>query len=154
MANPMLVNISGMRRAGVTVACDRVARSLNGMGFNTVVVKTSTSHECLKFSDDVVLGKYRGVSVVIFDKHFFTESAARRGLRNELWIEDDNNVPDLSILMTPDTSPKDRHKIYLKMPTEHYGTDNHHVISTNGKNGKLFAAGNIKALILREMRRA
>lgn len=154
MRKPLLVNISGMRSAGVSCACDRVARCLNGMGFNTVVVKTSTLRECIKFSDDVVLGKYNGVHVVLFDKHFFTESAARQRLRNDLWIEGDDNTPDLSVLMTPCNSPKDRHKIYLQMTPNHYGTDNHHIISTKGANGKLFAAGNIKALILKDLRRA
>lgn len=149
----LLVNISGMRRAGVTTACARVARCLNGMGFNTVVVTTKTARECTDFSDDVVLGKYNGVDVVLFDKHFFTESAARRNLHNQLWSFADV-LPDLSVLMTPAESPNDRHKAYLQLPHMHYGTSNHHIVDTKGNDGQLYAAGNIKALILREMSHA
>lgn len=153
MPKPLLVNISGMRSSGVSVACERVGISLNAMDINTVIVKLSTAKECISFSDDLVLGKYNGVDVVLFDKHFFTESAVRRSLKQPLWLMDDDASPDLSVLMTPKASDKDRHKNYLNLMLEHFGTDNHHVISTAGKNGKLYAAGNIKRLILKELKR-
>lgn len=152
-SKPLLVNVSGMRHVGVTGACQRVARCLNGMGFNTVVVKTSTGRDCTDFSDDLVLGKYNGCDVVLFDKHFYTESAARRNLHTQLWSFTDA-LPDISILMSPSESDNDKHKAYLKLPHSHYGTNNHHVVSTQGRNGKLYAAGNIKKLILGEMSRA
>lgn len=152
-SKPLLVNISGMRHAGVTSACERIARCLTGMGFNTVVVKTATGRDCSEFSDDLVLGKYNDVDVVLFDKHFFTESAARRNLHNQLWSFADD-LPDLSLLMSPAESINERHKVYLELPHAHYGTSNHHVISTKGRDGKLYAAGNMKALIIKELRHA
>lgn len=152
-SKPLLVNVSGMRYAGVSVACSRVATCLNGMGFNTVIVKTSTARECTDFSDDLVLGKYNGVDVVLLDKHFYTESAARRNLHNQLWSFTDA-LPDLSVLMSPAESNNDKHKAYLNLPHSHFGTTNHHVVSTQGKDGRLYAAGNIKRLILKELSRA
>ena len=152
-SKPLLVNVSGMRYAGVTCACQRVARCLNGMGFNTVIVKTSTARDCTDFSDDLVLGKYNGHDVVLFDKHFYTESAARRNLHTHIWKFTDA-LPDISVLMSPSSSANDRHQVYLKLPHSHYGTSNHHIVSTKGHDGQLYAAGNIKKLILREMSRA
>lgn len=153
MAKPLLVNVSGMRRVGVTSACDRVARSLNAMGFETIVVSLDSAREVMAFDDEIVLNGAGGVDIVIFDKHFYTETAARRGLKTAIW-NDDDPTPDLSILMTPNHSPNDRHKDYLKLAQAHYGTDNHFVINTSTHDGKLYAAGNIRALILREIRRA
>lgn len=152
MAKPLLVNISGMRRIGVSCACDRAARSLNTMGLNTVIIKLSTGGECADFADDLILGKYDGVHVVLFDKHFYTETAARRNLSHVRWHDDDIGL-DLSVLLTPSQSHNDQHKAYFKIDQRHYGTPNHHVINVDGKHGKLYAAGNIKKLILRELGR-
>ena len=153
MPKPLLVNINGMRGIGVTVACDRVARCLNGMGINTVVVSLKTGRECVEFTDNIVMGKYAGVDVVLFDKHFYTESAARRMMRSPLWCFDfdADALPHLSLLLSPKHSKKDRHKYYLDMLPAHFGTDNHHVITVDDKAyAKLYAAGTIKQLILRE----
>lgn len=156
MRKPLLVNINGMRGVGVTVACDRVARCLNGMGINTVVVSLNTGRECVIFADNIVMGKYAGVDVVLFDKHFYTESAARRQLRDALWRfdVDADALPHLSLLLSPKHSKKDRHKHYLTMMPAHFGTDNHHVITVDdNSHAKLYAAGTIKQLILRELKR-
>lgn len=153
MAKPLLVNISGMRHVGVTCACERVSRCLKGMGFNTVIVNTTTGRECINFSDDLALGKYDGVDVVLFDKHFYAESAARRGLHQSMWNFEDA-LPDISILMSPAASKNDRHKVYLQLPHSHYGTSNHHIVSTKGDDGRLYAAGTIKSLVIRELNNA
>ena len=147
---PLLVSISGPRHVGVTSACDRISRCLNGMGFNTVIVRLTTAREVVNFDDNFLMGKYIGVDVILFDKHFNTESAARRRLETELWFDDSVEL-DLSVLIIPATSDKDRHLAYLKMRPAHFGTDNHHVVSSAGKDGQLYAAGNIKLLILKEM---
>lgn len=153
MRKPLLVNIAGMRYAGVTAACVRVMRCLNAMGIRTEISNLVSKNDVAAFELSLSLNAYDGVDVILFDKHFYTETAARRGLKTDLWIDRDA-MPNISVLMSPAESPKERHKIYLQMPQAHYGTANHHVISTKGVNGKLFAAGNIKALILKELRRA
>lgn len=153
MRKPLLVNISGMRYAGVTCACGRIERCLNAMGIRTEVVSLDSKRAVGAFELELLLKGYDGIDVILFDKHFYTETAARRGLNAALWIDSDG-MPDISVLMSPAESPNERHKIYLQMPQAHYGTANHHVISTKGVNGKLFAAGNIKALIIKELRRA
>jgi len=153
MVKPLLVNISGMRGAGVSAACDRIQRCLNGQRINTVIVTLRSARDVKEFKDNLILNKYAGVRVVLFDKHFNTESAIRRRLNTELWF-DDSVLPHISLLMSPATSTKDRHEAYLKIAKAHYGTDNHHVISTKGAYGKLYAAGNIKNLILRELSHA
>ena len=147
---PLLVNISGSRYVGITCACERIARCLTAMGFDTAIIKLTTAREVSEFEMNLSLDGFAGVDVILFDKHFYTETAARRGLGAGLWSDKDG-MPDISVLMTPATSPKSRHETYLKMPIGHYGTDNHHIVSTKGANGRLYAAGNIKALILREM---
>lgn len=155
MANkkPLLVNISGSRYVGVTCACGRIERCLNAMGIRTEVISLDSKRAVGAFKLELLLKGYDGIDVILFDKHFYTETAARRGLNVALWV-DEYGMPDISVLMSPATSINDHHKTYLTMSAAHYGTSNHHVISTTGTDGALFAAGNIKALILKELRRA
>ena len=147
MPKPLLVNVSGMRRSGVTTACERVMRCLNTQGINTVIVKLCTERQVLAFEDSFVLGMYKGVDVVLFDKHFYTETAARRSLRTEMWM-DDSIEPHLSALIIP-TDSSSRH--YLDLNLVHYGTENHHIVKATGERGKLYAAGAIRHLIMREL---
>jgi len=162
---PLIVSVSGAPYSGVTTALGRVARCLTSQGITTSVVELNTRYEVLRFEDDYVMNRYNAVDVVLFDKHRNTESAAKQRRIKSLW-EEDSVVPDLSVLMSCKLKsykqyiaqrPKSinmthRHESYIGLSDEHHGTLNHCVVPTDGKLGRLYAAGIIKTLILQELK--
>lgn len=165
-SGPLLVNISGAAHIGVTTACDRVQRCLNAQGIITDVLTLERSIDVVNFDDDYWLGNYMHLDVILFDKHRHAEAAIKRRLIQSLWDEE-GVKPDISILLSCSlgnyqrqvSNRSDKHKkvgqheTYLSTDKVHYGTRNHHVVDTDGKNGQLYAAGTIKSLILRELKR-
>ncbi|AAZ18339.1 hypothetical protein Psyc_0476 [Psychrobacter arcticus 273-4] len=165
-SGPLLINVSGAAHIGVTTACDRVQRCLNAQGILTDVLSLERSIDVVNFDDDYVLGNYMHLDVILFDKHRNTDSAIKRRLIQPLW-EEEGITPDISILLTCSLANYQRqvsqrsdkhkkvaqHETYLTTDKVHYGTRNHHVVETDGKNGQLYAAGTIKSLILRELTR-
>lgn len=165
-SGPLLVNISGAAHIGVTTACDRVQRCLNAQGIITDVLTLERSIDVVNFDDDYLLGKYMHLDVILFDKHRHAEAAIKRRLIQSLW-DSEGVVPDISVLLSSSIDSYNRdirnrsdrrikvahHEAYLSTDKVHYGTRNHHVVSTDGKNGQLYAAGTIKSLILRELKR-
>lgn len=163
---PLLININGAKRIGVTTACQRVARCLNEQGIITDVVMIERGIDAVTFADDYLLDKYKHLDVILFDKHRNTDSAVKRRLIQPLWF-DDSVKPSLSVLLSCHSAVYKRfirhneskvnalaqHEAYLSCAKEHYGTSNHHVIDIDGKHGQLYAAGTIKSLILRELKR-
>lgn len=161
---PLLVNIVGVAFSGTTTACGRIERFLNSHGIKTVVSAPKSASDVLRFEDNLVMGKYTNTDVVLFDKHWNVASAARQRLRNPLW-HDESVLPDISCLMHCDIDTY--HKRYPKrlkpesldanlntfllMSDGHFGTANHHVLDTQGNHGRVFAAGKIKNLILKEL---
>lgn len=158
---PLLVNVVGAKGIGVSVAIDRIQRYLNTHEIDTAVANLKCSSDVLRFEDSYVIGKYHSRQVVLFDKHFNVASAARQRLRTPLW-HDESIKPDLSVLLH-NTTPKrikgwmnsrqskSELDAYLLMSPAHWGTDNHHVVSIIGEHGRLFAAGKVLDLILREL---
>lgn len=166
LKSPLLINVSGAPHIGVTTACDRVQRCLNAQGIITDVVALERSVDVANFDDDYLIGNYGHLDVILFDKHRNADSAVKRRLIHPLWASD-GVVPHISILLSctlqnyqrrisnrSDKRKKaEHHGCYLTIDKEHYGTDNHHVINTDGKNGQLYAAGTVKSFILRELRK-
>ncbi len=163
---PLLINVSGAAHIGVTTACERVQRCLNAQGIITDVLNLARGIDVVNFDDDYVLGNYMHLDVILFDKHRNTDSAIKRRLIQPLW-EEEGVTPDISVLLscTPDNYKRqicnridkrkkfEHHGYYLAINRDHYGTRNHHVVNIDGKNGQLYAAGTIKSLILRELKR-
>ncbi len=163
---PLLVNINGAPHIGVSTACHRVASCLNAQGIITNIIALERGIDAINFEDDYLIDMFSHVDVIIFDKHRSTESAIKRRLNQPLWF-DDSVKPNLSVLLSCHADVYKRfiwnseckrkalaqHENYLTCPKEHYGTSNHHVIDIEGKHGHLYAAGTIKSLILRELRR-
>ena len=163
---PLLINISGAPHIGVTTACERVQRCLNAQGIITDVIVLERGIDVVNFDDDYLLGNYSHLDVILFDKHRNADSAVKRRMIQPLW-DTERVVPDISVLLscTPDNykcqirnridkrKKFEHHGYYLAIDREHYGTRNHHVVNIDGKNGQLYAAGTIKSLILRELRR-
>lgn len=163
---PLLINVSGAPHIGVTAACGRVQRCLNAQGIITDVITLNRGIDVVNFDDDYLLGNYMHLDVILFDKHRNADSAIKRRLIKPLWDEE-GATPDISILLSCSLANYQRqvsqrsdkhnkvgqHETYLSTDKVHYGTRNHHVVDTDGKNGQLYAAGTIKSLILRELRR-
>lgn len=165
-SGPLLINISGAAHIGVTTACERVQRCLNAQGIITDVIALERGIDVVNFDDDYLLGEYMHLDVILFDKHRNADSAIKRRLIQPLW-DDDGIVPDISILLSCTLSNYQRqicnrsdkhkkvgqHETYLSTDKVHYGTSNHHIVGTDGKDGHLYAAGTIKSLIMRELNR-
>lgn len=163
---PLIVSIVGAPHIGVTTACGRVQRCLNAQGVAAEVLTLDRNVDVMDFEDDYLLGNYMHLDVILFDKHRCVESAVKRRLRQTLW-DDESVMPDLSVLLSSSMSwyqqalrdHSDRrkkatqHEAYLCIDRAHYGTRNHHMISLDGRDGQLYAAGTIKSLILRELKR-
>ncbi|WP_201555811.1 hypothetical protein [Psychrobacter sp. 72-O-c] len=163
---PLMINICGAPRIGVTTACERVQRCLNAQGVITDVLTLERGIDVVNFEDDFVLGNYMHLDVILFDKHRNTESAIKRRLIQPLWF-DDGVLPHISVLMSCTLEVYQRHtrnrgskrqmaaqhEAYLSAGKEHYGTRNHHAVDIDGKNGQLYAAGTIKSLIFKELGR-
>lgn len=163
---PLLVSVCGAPHIGVTAACDRLQRCLNAQGIITDVLKLDRNVDVMNFDDDFLLGNYMHLDVILFDKHRSVESAVKRRLIQTLW-DDESVMPDLSVLLscTQDNYQRQirsrvdqrkkltQHESYLCIDRVHYGTRNHHVVNTDGKHGQLYAAGTIKSLIMRELKR-
>lgn len=163
---PLMVNVSGARHIGVTTACERVQRCLNAQGVVTAVLALDRNVDVMNFDDDYHLGEYAHLDVILFDKHRSVESAVKRRLIQPLW-DDGSVLPDLSILLscTQDNYQRQirsrleqrkkmtQQESYLCIDRVHWGTHNHHIVKTDGKHGQLYAAGTIKSLILRELRK-
>ena len=163
---PLLINISGAPHIGVTTACERVQRCLNAQGIITDVIVLERGIDVVNFDDDYLLGNYGHLDVILFDKHRHAEAAIKRRLIQSLWDEE-GVTPDISILLSCSLGNYQRqirnrnnkrqkmaqHEAYLSTDKVHYGTRNHHVVNIDGKNGQLYAAGTIKSLILRELKR-
>jgi len=163
---PLLVSVCGAPHIGVTTACDRLQRCLNSQGIITDVLRLERNIDAMEFDDDYVLGKYAHLDVILFDRHRNVESAVKRRLIKPLW-DDESIMPDLSVLLSCSmgnyhTHIKSRldqrkkathHESYLCIDRAHYGTRNHHVINTDGTHGRLYGAGTIKSLIMRELKR-
>lgn len=163
---PLLINVIGAAHIGVTTACDRVRRCLNAQGIITDVLSLERSIDVVNFDDDYLLGNYGHLDVILFDKHRHAEAAIKRRLIQSLWDEE-GVIPDISILLSCAVGNYQRqirtrsdkrkkvaqHEAYLSIDKVHYGTRNHHVVNIDGKNGQLYAAGTIKSLILRELKR-
>lgn len=163
---PLLINVSGAPHIGVTTACERVQRCLNAQGIITDVIVLERGIDVVNFDDDYLLGNYGHLDVILFDKHRNADSAVKRRMIQPLW-DTERVVPDISVLLScsPDNykcqirnridkrKKFEHHGYYLAIDREHYGTRNHHVVNIDGKNGQLYAAGTIKSLILRELRR-
>lgn len=166
LKNPLLINVSGAPHIGVTAACDRVQRCLNAQGIITDVITLERGIDVNNFDDDYLLGNYSHLDVILFDKHRNADSAVKRRLIHPLW-DTEGVTPDISVLLNcslenyqrrisnrSDKRKKaEHHGFYLEIDKEHYGTSNHHVINTDGKNGLLYAAGTIKGFILRELQK-
>lgn len=163
---PLLVSVCGAPHIGVTAACDRLQRCLNAQGIVTDVLKLDRNVDVMNFDDDFTLGNYMHLDVILFDKHRSVESAVKRRLIRPLW-DDESVMPDLSVLLscTQDNYQRQirsrleqrkkmtQHESYLCIDRTHYGTRNHRVVNTDGKHGLLYAAGTIKSLIMRELKR-
>ena len=164
---PLLVNIVGATNSGVSTACHRVAVALNQQGIKTVIIQLKNRRETIRFEDDYILDKYKHVDVVLFDKHYRSLSAARRRLHEPLW-DDDSVKMYISVLLTCKmqtyerryllTCSKDKPRwfeqnfeIWNTMSKKHFGSQHHIDIDTDGVHGLLYAAGNIKKLILQEL---
>ena len=165
-SGPLLINVSGAAHIGVTTACERVQRCLNAQGIITDVITLDRGIDVVNFDDDYLLGNYMHLDVILFDKHRNADSAIKRRLIQPIWDEE-GVTPDISILLSCSLgnyqrqicNRSDKHKkvgqqeTYLTTDKVHYGTRNHHVVNTDGKNGHLYAAGTIKSMILRELKR-
>ena len=163
---PLLINISCAPHIGVTTACERVQRCLNAQGIITDVIVLERGIDVVNFDDDYLLGNYGHLDVILFDKHRHAEAAIKRRLIQSLWDEE-GVTPDISILLscsvgnyerqirTRSDKRKKMDQLEADLSTDkvHYCTRNHHVVDTDGKNGQLYAAGTIKSLILRELKR-
>ena len=116
----------------------------------------------------IQLDKYKHLDVILLDRHHYTASAIKRRLQQPLWaFQEDSVMPGLSVLLSchgtvykrfirSNEEPRTalgHHDAYLSCIKEHYGTPNHHVLDIDGKHGHLYAAGTIKSLILRELKR-
>lgn len=165
---PLLVNINGAAHIGVTTACQRVAMCLNAQAIATDVITVSRGIDAVEFEDDYILDKYKHLDVILLDRHHYTASAIKRRLQQPLWVwQEDSVKPSLSVLLSCHTTVYKRfiksneeprtalghHDAYLSCVKSHYGTSNHHVLDIDGKHGHLYAAGTIKSLIMRELKR-
>lgn len=172
MKKPLLVSVSGIEGVGVGVACERVARSLNKMGINTVVVELGTPRKSVAWEDSYILGSYDGVDVVLLKRHGFTHTAVNRRLSPSccIWKTDSvrphfaclltcnegvyaerNNISLKKIKFDRPILKLERLKYYNTLEWCHWGTKRIYVLDTSGKYGRLRAAGNIKRLILKEL---
>lgn len=165
---PLLVNINGAAHIGVTTACHRVARCLNAQAIATDVITVSRGIDAANFEDDYILDKYKHLEVILLDRHHYTASAIKRRLQQPLWMwQEDNVTPNISVLLSCHNdvykrfikSNEDKrtalghHEAHLSCNKEHYGTYNHYMLDVDGKHGRLYAAGTIKSLIMRELKR-
>lgn len=166
LKKPLMISVCGAPHIGVTTACDRVQRCLNAQGIITDVIALERGIDVINFDDDYLLGKYMHLDVILFDKHRNADSAVKRRLIQPLW-DSEGVVPDMSVLLSSSIdgynkairNRTDKHKkavhheAYLSIERVHYGTKNHHVVEVDGKNGQLYAAGTLKSLIMRELRK-
>lgn len=165
---PLLVNINGAAHIGVTTACHRIAMCLNAQAIITEVIEVPRGINAVEFEDDYILDKYKHLDVILLDRHHYTSSAIKRRLQQPLWVwQEDSVMPDISVLLSCHSNVYKRfiksnedkrtalahHDAYLSCVKTHYGTSNHHVLDIDGKHGHLYAAGTIKSLILRELKR-
>lgn len=163
---PLIVSVCGAPHIGVTAACDRLQRCLNAMGIITDVLVLSSNRDTMIFDDDYMLGNYMHLDVILFDKHRSVDSAVKRRLIQPLW-DDESVMPHLSVLLSSGIDSYQKvirnrtdarikaahHEAYLSIEKKHYGTKNHHVVTVDGPHGQLYAAGTIKSLIMRELKR-
>mgnify|MGYP003642801021 CR=1 FL=1 len=163
---PLMISVCGAPHIGVTTACDRVQRCLNAQGVITDVIALERGIDVVNFDDDFLLGNYMHLDVILFDKHRNADSAVKRRLIQPLW-DSEGVVPDMSVLLSSSIDGYNKairnrtdkrkkaahHEAYLSIERSHYGTKNHHVVEVDGKDGQLYAAGTLKSLILRELRK-
>lgn len=168
---PLIVSINGVAKVGVSSVVERLRVCLTSRGLDVLVDSTDAPRDWDVIANDIAMDEFDGVDVMLIDRHPYTVTSARRGLHKSRFR--DQNLIDLSILLTcdPDTHKK-RSKMgqsqevwpnknarrvigdYLELGVEHYGTDNHHTIITDGPLGILYAAGAVRQLIDKELRHA
>ena len=172
MKKPLLVSVCGMEGMGITVACNRVSYCLNKLGINTVIVTLGTPKQTIVWEDEFILGKYRGVDVIILVRHGFTHSAVKLRLSvAKCRFQPDSVRPHFAVLLTCDDDTYGRRnnlnvrnvshdktvtqfarlRLYRTLEWPHWGTKRLCVLDTNGDHGRLRAAGNLKRLILKEL---
>lgn len=159
---PLIVSVSGINQIGVTVACARLYHALRHT-HSVNVVNMSTRNNAMKFEDDYIIGAYHDFDVLLVDKHPYIASALNRNLRNTLFT-DDSVKPDLSFVMTCrlDTYKQRVGSIskttfrlldnYTCSKPDFFGTDNHHRIACDGNDGRLAAAGDMLAIIRKQLK--
>ena len=160
---PLIVSVSGINQIGVTVACERIYHALRHT-HSVKVVNMSTRNNAMKFEDDYLIGAYHDFDVLLVDKHPYIASALNRNLRNTLFT-DDSVKPDLSFVMTCrfDTYKQRGGSIkngsvhrmldnYATSKPAFFGTDNHHRIACDGNDGRLAAAGDMIAIIRKQLK--
>ena len=160
---PFIVSVSGADKIGVTVACERIYHALRHT-HKVAIVSMNTRNNTMKFEDDFCLGAYDDVDVLIIDKHPYIASALNRNLRNALF-DADSIKPHLSLVMTCrfDTYKQrggsvktgSTHRMldnYATSKPAYFGTDNHHRIACDGNDGRLAAAGDMIAIIRKQLK--
>ena len=172
MKKPLVVSVAGVEGTGVTVACNRVAYCLNKLGINTVTAKLGNPKATERWEDNFILGKYKGVDVVILIRHGFTHSAVKQRLTTaKCRFQPDSVRPNFAVLMTCDddtygfrnninvrqvlhgeaANQLARLKLYRSLEWPHWGTKRVYALDTGGEHGRLKAAGSIKRLIMQEL---
>ena len=160
---PLIVSVSGINQIGVTVACERLYHALRHT-HKVAIVRMSNRNNSMRFEDDFCVGVYNDIDVLIIDKHPYIASALNRNLRNTLFT-DDSVKPDLSFVMTCrfDTYKQRGGSIkngsvhrmldnYATSKPSFFGTDNHHRIACDGNDGRLAAAGDMLAIIRKQLK--
>lgn len=167
----IIVNIVGLPRIGVSTLCLRVRFALEAMGISVNIVAPKTLRAVTQFENDVRAGDI-DADVVLIDNHGYTKHAIRT--ESDITLFDRASIrPDFSILVTAEASEylklmgrSENATVVVKRGTsamiqkyrscdiKHWGSERLHILSVNGSDGRLYTAGNVKRLILRELARA
>lgn len=167
----IIVNIVGLPRIGVSTLCLRVRFALEAMGISVNIVAPKTLRAVTQFENDVRAGDI-DADVVLIDNHAYTKYAIRN--QSKISLFDAASIrPTVSILVST-TMPEylkmmgkfENASVAIKRSTsamiesyrgcdiKHWGCDRLYILSVNAADGRLYAAGNVKRIILKELARA
>ncbi len=164
----VIVNIAGVPKIGTSYVAESVARELKKKDLKVQVLKFKTAKELARWETLYLIGRCQETDVFIIDKHPIVAKMANKRLTTNRFSSS-NVEMDLTFLLT--CEPEDlkhrmgeegkvvkrfslRHQLayHENMENERYYSNRVKMIDTSGKMGLLWACGQVRDEILRELR--
>ncbi len=164
----IVVNIAGVAKVGTTYVAESVARELRKKGLKVEVLNLKNAKELIIWEDNYLSGRYKKTDVFLIDKHPIVAKMANKRLTTNRFTGD-NVEMDLTFLLTCEPedlkgrmgeqvkdvnrfSLRDKLIYHKNMQLERYHTYRFKTIDTSGKMGLLWACGQVRDEIFRELK--